>query len=188
MKKLIKIIVVLVVLIVVIEPLRDGVLKLFYPDEYSFYIDKYSHKYDLDRYLVMGLISVESSFNPDAISEKNAKGLMQITEDTAKWCIDNLDINARIQTYTEPKENIEIGCAYLKYLFERFDGNKQNALAAYNAGMGNVEKWLNNPEYSKDNKTLSKIPFKETSEYVKKVENREKIYRKLYKKEEISEK
>lgn len=180
MKKLIKFIIVILILIAVIEPARDSVLKLFYPDEYSYYIDKYSHKYDLDRYLVMGLISVESSFNPDAVSEKNAKGLMQITEDTARWCIDNFDIDATVESYIEPKENIEIGCAYLKYLFERFEGNKKNTLAAYNAGMGNVEKWLNDPKYSKDKITLSKIPFRETSSYVQKVEKREKIYRDLY--------
>ncbi|MBE7045803.1 MAG: lytic transglycosylase domain-containing protein [Ruminococcaceae bacterium] len=184
MKKLTKIIIVILILIVVIEPARDSVLKLFYPDEYSFYIDKYSHKYDLDRYLVMGLISVESSYNPDAVSEKGAKGLMQITEDTAKWCIQKFDIDATLENYTEPKENIEIGCAYLNYLFERFEDNKKNTLAAYNAGMGNVEKWLNDPEYSKDKLTLSKIPFKETAEYVQKVEKREEIYKDLYEKKE----
>ena len=183
MKKLTKIIIVILILIVVIEPARDSVLKLFYPDEYSFYIDKYSHKYDLDRYLVMGLISVESSYNPDAVSEKGAKGLMQITEDTAKWCIQKFDIDATLENYTEPKENIEIGCAYLNYLFERFEDNKKNTLAAYNAGMGNVEKWLNDPDCCADGKELYKIPFPETEKYIEKVNNREKIYRELYNKE-----
>jgi len=183
MKKLIKLIIIIAVLIMAIEPLRDGILKMFYPDEYSFYIQKYSNKYDLDKYLVMGVISAESNFNPDAVSEKNAKGLMQITEETAQWCIDNFDIDSSLEIYTQPKENIEIGCAYLKYLFEQFEGNKTNALAAYNAGMGNVKKWLNDPDCCADGKELYKIPFPETEKYIEKVNNREKIYRELYNKE-----
>lgn len=187
MKKLIKLIIIIAVLILAIEPLRDGILKMFYPDEYSFYIQKYSNKYDLDKYLVMGVISAESNFNPDAVSEKNAKGLMQITEETAQWCIDNFDIDSSLETYTQPKENIEIGCAYLKYLFEQFEGNRTNALAAYNAGMGNVEKWLNDPDYSADGKELYRIPFPETQNYVKKVEQREEVYKKLYGKNEMQD-
>ena len=169
---------------VFVEPLREGIMKLFYPDEYSYYIEKYSDKYNLDKFMVMGLISTESGFNPDAQSEKNAKGLMQITEETARWCIENFGIESSVETYTNPKENIEIGCAYLNYLFEQFDNNKQNTLAAYNAGMGNVQGWLRDPRYSKDGKTLYEIPFPETKNYVEKVEMREKIYRELYEKQE----
>ena len=181
MKKFIYIVIAIVLLVAFVEPLRDGILKLFYPDEYSFYIQKYSDKYDLDKYLVMGIISAESDFDEDAVSKKNAKGLMQITEETAQWCIDTLDVNSSVETYMEPKENIEIGCAYLKYLFEQFEGDKTNTLASYNAGIGNVKKWLEDEKYSDDKKTLKEIPFPETKKYVQKVERREEIYRELYK-------
>lgn len=180
MKKIIKILIVIAFLIAITEPARDSVLKLFYPDEYSFYIHKYSKEYHLDEYLVKGVISVESNFNSQAVSKKNAKGLMQITEETAKWCIETFDIDATLETYTQPEENIEIGCAYLHYLFERFDGDKTNTLASYNAGMGNVEKWLKDEKYSSDGINLDEIPFPETKSYVEKVNKREKIYRDLY--------
>src|SRR5699024_4004526 len=81
----------------------------------------------------------------------------------------------------EPEINIRIGTWYLKILSEEFDNNLQLILAAYNGGSGNVSKWLGNKDYSKDGLVLSKIPFKETEEYIKKVERNLKIYRIIYK-------
>ena len=78
-----------------------------------------------------------------------------------------------------PKENIYIGCAYLAYLEKMYDGNLTTALAAYNAGPGNVDAWLENPAYSEDGKTLSYIPFGETRGYVAKIN----IYIEEYKKQ-----
>ena len=136
-----------------------------YPVAYSDYIVKYAHKNGLDPFLVMAVIKQESNFVPEAASDY-AHGLMQITPETAEW-------NARAMgltdyDYLEPETNIEIGCHYLAYLIDTY-GNIDTALAAYNAGMGNVNSWLSDKAYSDDGETLKYIPFPETRSYVEKV-------------------
>ena len=73
-----------------------------------------------------------------------------------------------------------MGCWYIKRLLIQYN-NVDTALAAYNAGSGNVSKWLKNEEYSKDGENLIIIPFKETREYVKKVSKARIQYKRLYK-------
>ena len=177
MKKFLKIIVALVLLAAIAGLSAPYILKALYPLKYEDSITKYSVKYNLDKFLVMGVISAESRFSEDAVSSKSAKGLMQLKDDTAYWCADKYEIEGEIY---EAEVNIEIGCAYLRYLLDLFDRNTENALAAYNAGQGNVKKWLADKRYSADGKKLHTIPFAETREYVKRVEKRMKIYRKLY--------
>ena len=104
---------------------------------------------------------------------------MQIIESTADWIIEESDIDAQRDEYKNPEINIQMGSWYLRYLLDYF-GEKEVSLAAYNAGMGNVNKWLKNEKYSKDGKSLIKIPFKETRDYVRKVLMSEEIYKLLY--------
>lgn len=182
MKLIKRLIFIIIALLVVLFIFKDALLKKIYPLKHQESIEKMSINYNMDKYFIMGIISTESNFEPDAQSHKNAKGLMQIKEETAIWCIENFNIDATKDNYTTPEKNIEIGCAYIDYLVKYFEGNKRTALAAYNAGIGRVEEWLKNGEYSKDGKTLYKIPFEETEKYVKKVEMREKIYRYIYSK------
>ncbi len=156
------------------------VTKAVYPLKYERQILTHSKEYGLDPYLIMGVISAESQFEADAVSHKDAMGLMQVKEDTAKWCIEHFELDADVENIYQPDTNILIGCAYIDYLIDMFGGHTDVAIAAYNAGQGNVKKWLEDSRYSKDGKTLTKIPFEETENYVKKVRNREKIYRDLY--------
>ena len=79
----------------------------------------------------------------------------------------------------DPDTNIRYGVWYLSYLYGRFD-SWDNAFAAYNAGPGNVSKWLKDSEYSSDGETLSYIPFKETRNYVVKVNRAIEVYDRLY--------
>lgn len=160
--------------------LANPVMKAVFPLRHEDAIDKYSTQYSLDKYLVMGIISAESRFEEDAVSHKDAKGLMQLKEETAKWCVEKFYINTSYEKIYEPEVNIMIGCSYLSYLIKLFDGNIETAVAAYNAGQGNVTQWLKNSEYSEDGKTLKKIPFPETDTYVNKVMKRKEIYKKLY--------
>ncbi len=153
------------------------ILKTLYPLKYEDCIDKCSEKYGLDKFLVMGVISAESRFSEDAVSPKHAKGLMQLKDDTAYWCAEKYGIEGEIY---EAEVNIEIGCAYLSYLMDLFGGDEENALAAYNAGQGNVKKWLADSRYSADGKELDTIPYAETREYVERVGKREQIYKRLY--------
>jgi soluble lytic murein transglycosylase len=75
----------------------------------------------------------------------------------------------------DPDLNIKIGCNYLAWLLNRYE-NMNTALAAYNAGNGNVDKWLKNPDYSSNGRTLDFIPFTETRNYVERVNSNKAIY------------
>ncbi|MCD8390280.1 MAG: lytic transglycosylase domain-containing protein [Firmicutes bacterium] len=147
-----------------------------YPVAYSEYIIKYADEYELDIFLVMGVIKQESNFVPDAESDY-ACGLMQLTEETAAWNAEQMGLND--YDYKDPETNIRIGCHYLRYLIDHYQ-NTDTALAAYNAGMGNVSEWLANPDYSSDGVTLDEIPFSETRHYVKKVNGYCEKYREQY--------
>ena len=170
----------ILIISLIVALIMPPVTKAVYPLKYERLIRSHSSEYDLDPYLIMGIISAESQFEADAISHKDAMGLMQIKEETAKWCIDHFELDADIRDIYEPDTNIMIGCAYIDYLTDMFEGKTDVAIAAYNAGQGNVKKWLSDNRYSDDGKTLKNIPFDETEKYVKKVRNREKIYRDLY--------
>ncbi len=130
----------------------------------------------------MAIIKTESNFIEDAHSGK-ASGLMQLTDDTAAWIAEKLDTDIKDVDINNPADNIEFGCYYIRYLIDYYNGNVDVALAAYNGGMGNVDKWLSNKSYSDDGKTLKKIPFKETREYVKKVNSEKEVYEKMMSKE-----
>ena len=138
-----------------------------YPVQYSEYITKYAHENDLDPYWVIALIKQESNFVADARSPY-AGGLMQLTEPTAaeygaKLGLADFD-------YMDPETNIQIGCFVLSSLIDKY-GVLDTALAAYNAGAGTVDRWLENPAYSTDGVTLSYIPYAETRGYVNNIRN-----------------
>lgn len=164
----------------VIALLLRPTARLVYPLKYEDSIEKFSKHYELSEFLVMGIISTESGFDENAVSHKSAGGLMQLKKDTALWCIENLTPDVNENDIYSPTENIRIGCAYLRYLEDLYGGNTRTALAAYNAGLGNVNKWLSQPRYSDDGVTLKNIPFDETAKYIKKVNKRAEIYRGLY--------
>ena len=157
-------------------------LVYFFPIKHSNIINKYAKKYNLRPEFIYAIINTESGFDEKEVSPKGAKGLMQIMKDTADWA----SSQETIDNYTEnniflPDVNIHIGCWYISWLSERYNGDEKLILAAYNAGGGNVTKWLADMKYSKDGKTLSKIPFPETENYVKKVTSNEKVYKYILK-------
>lgn len=139
--------------------------KIKYPVSYSRYIVKYSEENNLDPYLVIAMIRQESNFVSDARSPY-AGGLMQLTEVTANEYAGKMGLTDF--DYMDPETNIQIGCFVMSSLIEKYD-NVDTALAAYNAGVGNVDKWLSNPDYSLDGHSLYKIPFSETSNYIRKI-------------------
>ena len=135
--------------------------------------------YSLDRSLVFAVINTESSFQKDSVSSAGAKGLMQLTDRTAKYvadmlCVEEYDI-------FDPYTNVWFGCFYLSYLRSKFKV-VETVLCAYNAGEGNVVIWLSNSEYSKDGENLISSPYPETENYLKKVKTGQKKYINLYKK------
>lgn len=181
MKKLIKLFLLLLLAAIMIPLAKTGYRKFldrFLPLKYEGYIEKYAEEYKLDKYLVMAVIRAESSFDHAAHSGI-ARGLMQITDDTAKWIAGQLKLDYYEDMVEEPETNIKMGCYYLSYLKNHYN-NTETALAAYNAGMGNVASWLSDSRYSSDGVTLYEIPYGETKRYVQRVKKLAVIYEKLY--------
>ncbi len=177
-KKYLPIIIAFVVVIIATAGICQKVLDRFFPLKYEEYIEKYSEEYGLDEYLVMAVIRSESRFDHAAHSGV-ARGLMQITDGTAAWIAEKLETKYYADMVEEPEINIKMGCWYLAYLNDLY-GNTETALAAYNAGMGNVSGWLEDSRYSHDGQRLYDIPFGETKRYVKRVKRMYGVYRKLY--------
>ncbi len=152
-----------------------------YPTAYTDLIETYAEEYELDPYLVQSIMRCESSNDPSAVSDAGAIGLMQIMPDTGTWIAHKLDLD---DVYTEdmlydPDTNIEFGCWYLHFLKGRFDGNVMQMVAAYNAGHGSVEGWLEDERFSADGE-LTSIPFEQTARYYEKVMTAYENYTTLY--------
>lgn len=156
--------------------------RTIYPIKYSEYVTEYAEKYYLEPSLVYAVIKCESSFKQDAVSHKGALGLMQITPNTYKWLISKIDnsLTANVDDLFNEETNIKFGCYLLSLHLNEFE-NIDTALAAYHAGRGKVNEWLNNNEYSKDGITLETIPYNDTNSYVNKVINVQQKYQKIYK-------
>lgn len=175
--------VVLAILFISVFLFADDAARVLYPLKYRELVKKYSEHYNLDPFLVLAVIKAESSFRNTAVSHKNARGLMQITENTGKWSAEKIGMESfTADMLFDPEININIGCWYLSRLYDQF-GDTDLVLAAYNAGSGNVSRWLEDRELSPSGRTLDKIPYKETEKYLKKVRNSYLIYKKLYEKE-----
>lgn len=160
-----------------------GVIVSFvFPLTYRDEINRYSEIYDLDPFLVAAMIKVESGYNKDAVSNKEAKGLMQIGPSTGQWAAEVLGIeNYNSEILFDPEINIRFGSWYIRQLKGEFHDNIDLVLAAYNAGSGNVTNWLMDERYSIDGENLSHIPFEETRNYVDKVNFNQRAYSIIYK-------
>ena len=160
-----------------------GIKTYVYPLEYKDEVLEYSKKYNLDPYLVFAVINAESGFDKHATSSKDARGLMQITQSTAKEVneiTNSVDSLNEENIYNEDI-NIELGCQYLASLISRYNGNYYLAICSYNAGIGNVDKWISQGQITEDlNTTDVELPFKETTKYLKKVIHNYKMYKIIY--------
>ena len=153
----------------------------FYPMKYSEEIVFYSKSFGIDAGLIASVGNVESNFNEKAVSNKGAIGIMQLVPTTAEWLAEKSGNVYSEEMLYDGEYNIKLGSFYLKYLLNIFNDEK-TAICAYNAGQGNVANWLKNTQYSQDGKTLTKIPFKETRNYLSKVLKNYRYYKNRYKK------
>ena len=151
-----------------------------FPVKYSPIINRFSLEYGVDKDLVFALIKAESNFSESAVSHASAKGLMQLTDATFLHCMQILDFKGGAPDIFNTAQNLQAGIWYLSFLTDKYDGNISNAVAAYNAGFSNVDKWLKDTEFSTDGRSLTKIPFPETARHVRKIIMYKKIYSLLY--------
>ena len=165
-----------------VDLIWSAIEKATHPYDYSQYISKYAYEYNIPESVIYAEIKVESNFDADAESSVGACGLMQIMPKTFEWLTgdEHLGEHLNKRMLFDPETNIKYGTYYLSYLYKKFDRNTNTVLAAYNGGEGNVAKWLKDPAYSDDGKNLKDIPFKETKNYVSKVNNEIQAYKDLY--------
>jgi len=173
------IIIILYLILFQVFDIQNVILKIMYPKKYSEHVELYSEEYNVDELLIYSIIKAESNFDKNATSKSGAKGLMQVMSSTAYEVEQKIEEqNTTLDLYNEQK-NIKIGTYYFSQLYEKYN-NIGLALAAYNAGMGRVNKWLDEGIIKQDGSDLENIPFKETNIYVRKILNYYDNYKKIY--------
>ena len=152
-----------------------------FPKPYWTDLHKYSVENGLNPYLVASLIRQESEFNPMAVSRANAVGLMQLLPSVGKHVAKEIKLKSYnpSQLYT-PAVNMQLGTRYFKSMVDKYGGQLEYALAAYNAGSDRVGDWLQQGHYRDPQEFVESIPFTETREYVQAILRNETLYQRLY--------
>lgn len=147
--------------------------------EYTEYVKKYANEYNVDEYLIYAIIKAESNFEPNAESHRGAKGLMQLMYSTAEDISKRIGIELNEDNILEPDININLGTKYISMLIQKYN-NINLALAAYNAGSGNVDGWIEKGTLKSDGSDIENVPFTETNNYVRKILRDYEIYKNIY--------
>lgn len=152
-----------------------------YPIAFEQEVAEAAEQYQIDPYIILAVIRAESNFNPNRSSSKGAVGLMQIMPDTAKWIKEHRygPDAPNLNRLRYPKDNIHLGTWYLAALYKEFHQNWISTLAAYNAGPGNVNKWIKEG-WDPKVESIGSIPYGETRHYVQRVLYYAKKYRWIY--------
>lgn len=152
---------------------------LLFPRKYIDEINKYSAKYNLPSYMVASIINIESGYDAMAHSNADAMGLMQLKLTTAMDMARGTGIDVDSVSIYDKDINIMLGCKYMSYLLDVFDGNETNALASYNWGLTNVKGWIASGNRDEGG-TIENIPVRETREYLKKYKLNRFVYKNIY--------
>ncbi len=127
------------------------------------------------------MIHTESGFRENAVSARGARGLMQVMPSTAEWVAGRIGYPSfSVEMLFDPRYNIEIGTWYLADLIRQFEGSAVVALAAYNGGRGEVDRWLRQGIWDGAEANLAQIPFTETRAFVIRVLKTYRRYNQLY--------
>ncbi|REJ38343.1 MAG: lytic transglycosylase [Bacillota bacterium] len=163
-----------------------SLLRWAYPLDYRDVIVANARRHGLDPALVASVIRVESGFNPEAVSPRGALGLMQVMPATGQWVAGQMGMEGFMPDHLhDPETNIAMGTWYLADLMRTFDGDLVLALAAYNAGRGNVSRWISERpgaaarDRSLDSR-LAGIPSPATPRFVRRVLDGQRVYDLLY--------
>jgi peptidoglycan lytic transglycosylase len=154
---------------------------LLYPMAFWSLLRRYASLNHLDPYLVMAVVREESGFNPRATSGASAHGLMQLMTPTARELARERSRSRRRPRVNldDPATNLRLGCRYLSEMVRQFDGNLEEALAAYNAGPIRVRQWLAIRSFPEPAAFVEAIPFAATQAYVEAVLRDATVYRQL---------
>jgi soluble lytic murein transglycosylase len=156
-----------------------GISAKLFPIHYSAEISQAAAKYDQDPYLIAAMVRTESDFDPLATSGSGAVGLMQLMPATAEWVAEQSGAwpEGESPVLTDPVDSLELGVWYIDYLGGLYGKGTLAALAAYNAGLGNVDDWIAEAGDAFD---VSDIPFQETRDYVERVERYKSLYERIH--------
>jgi tetratricopeptide (TPR) repeat protein len=163
------------------EPHFWRVWRTAYPTPFQEEVDRASRDHTVDPFLAYAVIRTESRFRPDAVSPVGARGLMQLMPATARW-IGRMTARARqyVGRYRAPGPNIWLGAWYVKNLVERYRGNLVQALGAYNAGPGAMDRWVRRFGDLEMDEFAERTPYFETRLYIRRTLENYMIYHELY--------
>lgn len=165
-------------------PLEDErTLELLYPFPLKDRIVELARRNDIDPFLLAALIHQESLFNPEAVSSAGAIGLMQLMKGTFKSTA--IRMGANFSNPYDPEENLKVGVRHFSELLNYYKGKVPLALAAYNAGIKNVDRWRSFLPCEDVNTFIELIPIPQTRKYVKMIMRKWRMYRRLYDKSRV---
>lgn len=181
-RRLILLVLAVLLALVVLPRAWDGAERMLYPRKYEALVDQWAETYDLDPLLVDAFIRTESGFDPQATSTVDARGLMQMTEETFIWLRSKIapDEGLTFADLYDPEVSIRFGCYYLHLCMQRYKGDVATAAAAYHSGWGTVDALLRLEEHSADGETLQGFPYNQMNHYVKKITFCYANYQRIY--------
>lgn len=182
LRRLVVLVCIAAVLLMALPPLAREADRLLYPRKYSRQVEQWAAEYELDPLLVYAFIRTESGFDPAATSSVEARGLMQMTEETFIWLRSKIapDEGLLFANLYDPETSIRFGCYYLHLCMERYNGDVATAAAAYHSGWGTVDALLQMEEHSADGETLQGFPYSQMNHYVKKITSCYARYQRIY--------
>jgi soluble lytic murein transglycosylase len=169
------------VVVIGLHPLTRAVQEITLPLRHEDIIRQQAQQKGLDPALIAGVIYAESHFRDGQTSSAGALGLMQLTPQTARYIARKSGGTAFVlDDLATPQVNIAYGAYYLRYLLRRYGDNETLALAAYNAGEGNVDRWITAARQRERDLTITAIPYAETRSYVTRVQDAKREYQRTY--------
>ena len=167
-----------ILIIIIVNAVKLGV-QTVYPRQYVSLVEENAEAFEIDESLLYAVIKTESGFDKNAVSSVGAMGLTQITPETFQWLQTKTGECYENEALLEPEVSVYYGAYFLNMLLEEFD-SVETALAAYHAGRGKVNEWLEDPGISPDGVVLENIPYEDTAGYVRRVLKNSEKYKNIY--------